>query len=240
MHDIDDPRREFLIRALSAGIYVAGSGGIIRSAWAMGKVPIELPPGKSIYDIRGEVLVDNRMATLDTKITPTSTIKTGANGQLIFVVGKDAFILRENSQLVLEGGNLLVTNLRLITGKILSVFGKRTPQQRLGIKTVTATIGIRGTGIYVESDPEQSYVCTCYGLADLLANNDKQSHERVETQHHDAPRYILTNAPAGQNIQPAPVINHSDDELALIEALVGRSVPFSFTGNYSTPRKSGY
>ena len=88
MHDIDDPRREFLIKALTAGVYIAGAGGVIRNAWAMGKVPGELPPGKSIYDIRGEVLVDTRRATMDTSITPTSTIKTGPDGQLIFAVGK--------------------------------------------------------------------------------------------------------------------------------------------------------
>ena len=240
MHDIDDPRREFLIRALAAGMFMVGSGGILRSAWAMGKVPMELPPGKFIYDVRGEVLVDNRRATMDTTITPTSTIKTGENAQLIFALGKDAFILRENSHLILEGGNMLIGSLRLLTGKILSVFGKRPAQQQLGIKTVTATIGIRGTGIYVEADLEQSYVCTCYGVADLAASKDQQSRETVTTRHHDAPRYILANAPPGQNIRPAPVINHSDDELALIEALVGRSVPFSFTGNYATPRKSGY
>ena len=68
----------------------------------------------------------------------------------------------------------------------------------------------------LESEAEKTYVCTCYGAADLYAKQDKKSKERVETRHHDAPRYILANQPEGKNIKTAPVFNHTDDELALI------------------------
>lgn len=236
----DDPRRQFLIRALSAGLYATGSMGVALPVWAMGKVPRELPPGKSIYDLGGTVMIDGKPAYLDTRITTRSTLETGDDGYIIFAVGKDAFVMRNKSKLSLEGGKTLITGIRLLAGKLLSVFGKRPETQPLGIKTVTATIGIRGTGIYVESEPEQSYVCTCYGVADLAAIKDAQSRERVVTRHHDAPRYILNNAPEGESIQPAPVINHDDEELALIEALVGRSVPFTFSGGYGSPRKTTY
>ena len=206
----------------------------------MGKVPGVLPPGKSIYDLTGTVKVNGKPANLDTYIGPKSTVETGKGSQVIFAVGKDAFVLRGNSKITLEGGETIITGIKLLAGKLLSVFGKRPQKQTLGIKTIAATIGIRGTGIYVESEPDQSYVCTCYGVADLYAVNDKQSRERVITQHHDSPRYILKDAPEGQKIREAPVINHTDDELALIEALVGRSVPFAARGGYGAPRKSGY
>jgi len=238
MKDIDERRRDFLITALSAGLYSAGSMGILQPVWAMGKVPRELVPGKSIYDLSGDVQVDNKPATEDTVIGINSTVATGDNSHVIFAVGKDAFILRSNSLIKVEG-NLLISQLRLISGKLLSVFGRREEKQKLSLHTTTATIGIRGTGVYLEAEEEKTYICTCYGSAELFANKDKKSTERVETRHHDAPRFILADQPAGKNIQPAPVFNHTDDELALVETLVGRTVPFA-TGGYSAPRNPTY
>jgi hypothetical protein len=239
MHDIDESKRALLIKALSAGFFAVGGMGLLRPVWAMGKIPAELVPGKSIYDMRGTVKINGRHATLDTLIDPRALVETGPNSHLIFAVGKDAFILRDNSSLQL-GGEGFINDMKLLSGKVLSVFGKREAKQSIGIKTVNATIGIRGTGVYLESEPEKSYICTCYGEAELASIHDAKSRETVTTQHHDAPRYIFSGESAGNNIRIAPMINHTDDELALIEALVGRSVPFAAGGSYSVPRKSGY
>lgn len=240
MDEIDKQRRNFLIKALSSGLFATGTMGFSLPVMAMGQVPRELPAGKSIYKLNGKVTVDKTLATLDTKITPKSVIETGADSSVVFAVGKDAFIMRSNSKLEMQGGELIITGLRLVTGKLLSVFGKRKKDERLGLKTVVATIGIRGTGIYLESEPEQTYVCTCYGQAELASITDTQSRESVITKYHDAPRYILANAPVGKSIRQAPVINHTDEELELIESLVGRSVPFSFSGDYDSLRKPKY
>ena len=240
MSEIDDPRREFLIRALSAGVFASSQFGIMAPLWAMGKIPRELPPGKFVYDYAGQVKIDGRPANLDSKITASSVIETGDDSHIIFVYAKDAFILRNNSHLQMEGKGI-ITGFRILTGKVLSVFGKRKQGSRpIGLKTTAATIGIRGTGIYVEAEPEQSYVCTCYGVADIAAINDKSSRETVHTHHHDSPRFIHTNGSKGGLITPAPVINHTDDELILIETLVGRTVPFVTAGGYSAPRKTTY
>ncbi len=238
MSQVDDPRREFLIRALSSGLYAISSMGILQPVWAMGKVPQKLVPGKSIYDLSGDVKVDGKPATENTTIGTRSTITTGNDSHVIFVVGQDAFILRSNSHLKVDG-NMILSQIKLISGKLLSVFGQRRERESLTVKTTTATIGIRGTGMYLETEPDRTYICTCYGTADLQSNADVKSNERVVTKHHDAPRFVLAGEPAGQNIQPAPVFNHSDDELALIETLVGREVPFN-TAGYSAPRKHNY
>lgn len=225
MNAIDQQRRNLLLKALSSGLYIACTAGTALPAWAMSQLP-NLAPGKSIYELSGKVTIDKKPATLDTKITASSIIETGADSKVIFAVGKDAFILRDNSRLELDGTELIIQGLRIITGKLLSVFGKRSDQQKLRLETVTATIGIRGTGVYVESEPDKTYICTCYGTTELASKTDPLSKERVITKHHDSPRYILKNAPAGKKIHPAEVINHDDDELELIEALVGRSTPF--------------
>jgi len=233
-----EARREFLIRALQAGVYALAGGlllpGMAR-AGALGKVPRELPAGQSIYDLRGEVLVNGKPANMNTVIGHSDRIETAKDGQLIFVVGKDAFLMRGASKLELSGDDsLLVSGLRLVSGALLSVFGKKQHH----FSTATATIGIRGTGLYVEAQEDLSYVCTCYGTTDIAALNDPASQETIVSQHHDAPRYILADGTSGQRIRRAPFKNHTDLELALIEALVGRTPPFNlFDEGYGSPRR---
>ena len=64
--EIDDPRREILIRALSAGMFM-GAGGIIQPVSAMGKIPKVLEPGKSSYDMRGSVSVNGKKISVQLK-----------------------------------------------------------------------------------------------------------------------------------------------------------------------------
>lgn len=234
--ELDDPRRAFLIKALAMGLYASGTtSSVLQPVFAMGgKVPKKLVPGKSIYDVQGLATVNGRQATLDTQIPQDALLETGDDSYLIFAVGQDAFVMRSNSSLKLEGNNAVVDTLRLIAGRLLSVFGKTDHV----VQTITATIGIRGTGVYVEADPEKSYICTCYGTTELRAVDDPGSREIIEATHHDAPRYILANGEAGNRIVPAPFINHTDSELALLEALVGRETPFVFSDDqYESPQR---
>jgi hypothetical protein len=224
-----DNRRRTLLQALAGGL-LAAAHPAVRSQ-VLGKVPRELPPGQSIYDLHGPVSVNGLNAVPKTFISPNDTISTGKNGRIIFVVGKDAFLLRENSTLSLAGSNMLVQTLRLATGALLSVFGKEAHE----LEVSTGTIGIRGTGVYAEAQPEQSYVCTCYGITELRAAGTSQ-RERIESKHHDAPRYIVGSG--SDRIRPAPVINHTDEEVMLIEALVGRTPPFAlFDDTYGRSRR---
>ena len=240
-NELDDPRREFLVRALTLGLFTGGNlGSLFQAGYAMGDVPRKLPDGRSIYQLQGSVTVDGKQADLMTPIGPNSTIKTGSNSRIIFVVESDAFLLRSNSELEMgSGGGLIVEGMRIISGAILSVFGKREAPHT--ITTSTATIGIRGTGIYVESDPQQSYVCTCYGHTRITAQADQNISEDIVSEHHDKPVYILLSNAGNKLIVPAPFISHTDAELALIEELVGRTTPFSYSGaGYEVPRKRDY
>ncbi len=227
-NEAEDPRRAFLLKALAAGVFAAGATS---AAWAQffGRKPQRLPPGQSVYEAIGAVTVNGQPATGATRIGATGRIETGNGAQLIFVVGFDAFLLRANSRLELAGDGVLVNTMRLATGALLSVFGAGTKR----IVTTTSASGIRGTGIYVESEPERSYVCTCYGEVQISALDDANVSERIVSRHHDAPRYVTKG-----RIQPAPFINHTDVELALIEALVGRTPPFSlFDEDYGGARR---
>jgi len=234
--ELDDPRREFLVKLLTLGALTSGGMSFSNLAQAMGKIPKVLPPGKSFFDINGQVLVNKKTATLDTFIKPGDTIETGPSSRAIFVIGKDAFHMRADSSLKVDG-SAIINTLRLFSGKVLSVFGHRQ-NQKLSLHTSTATIGVRGTGVYMETDPEKSYVCTCYGLTDISSSVNRNFKTTVLSKHHDAPKYILTDEHKGNLIVPAPMINHTDQELILIESLVGREPPFGIEGDlYQGPRK---
>ncbi len=236
--DLNDPRRDFLVRALGLGLYASSAGGLLLPTEALAAVPRKLAPGRSIYRLRGEVTVDGVRANMETRISASSLVKTGDDSSIIFVVGSDAFILRSNSELQLEGGSSLISFMRMLSGRLLSVFGKRGAPHRM--QTLTATIGIRGTGIYLESDPEQTYVCTCYGRTIIESRTDPDVYEHIQAKHHDKPLYVLADK-NNKLIRDAPFINHTDSELALIEELVGRAPPFAFNNDiYRAPRRRNY
>lgn len=237
-HDETDPRRRaLLVWGLANGLFAAGGFFCtVRSAGAqvLGRVPGRLPAGQSFYDIKGPVSVNGRPARRDIRVGPNDVVETGKGAQAIFVVGSDAFLLRDNSRLEMKGGDGFVGQLRLLTGALLSVFGKG-PRFVTG---PTSTIGIRGTGLYVEAEPELTYVCTCYGETNVAASDDPAISERIVSYHHDAPRYVLARPDKGRRIVPAPFKNHTDLELMLIESLVGRTPPFSlFDESYGSPRR---
>jgi hypothetical protein len=245
-NEIDDPRRQWLIQALAAGVFgTAFTQAQAQGFSIFGTKPAKLPPGQSIYGISGDVKINDQQASLSTPIKPGDTLQTGKNSEVIFVVNTHSMILRGDSKLVIEAPEkapqdssvtgYVIGGLRMLTGKLLSV-SRNSP---MAVRTSTSTIGIRGTGFYVEADPEQTYFCTCYGATEVQANDDPESREQVVSRHHDRPLYIVKDGGKGKNIRSAPFVNHTDQELALIETLVGRTSPFVFSkDSYSGPRRT--
>ena len=238
IRDLDDPRRRLLVKLLAAGAF-STLPAPRALADVFGNNPKKLPPDRSIYRLNGKVTVNGAPADLKTRIGPNDTVETGKGAEAIFAVGSNAYLLRESSRLELRQqqnqSNIVTSGLRLLTGKVLSVF---SPGQPARVLTTTATIGIRGTGIYAEAEPGQTYFCTCYGVTEIASVRDKLSRKTVESRHHNEPVYILAKAREGKSIRPAPFINHTDQELMLIETLVGRTPPFVFPSeDYGGPRK---
>ncbi len=233
----DDARRAFLVRALSLGLLAGGSGWQLEAlAGIFGDLPGRLPEGRSIFSLKGEVLVNGQPATRETLIGPQDRLRTGPGASLVAVVGQDALILRERSELQLDAGRAVRQFFRLVSGAMLTVFGQR--DRELAVQTPTATIGIRGTGVYFEVDPEKTYVCTCYGRVRIAAAGDPQQREEIVARHHDAPRYVLAKPQDGRLIVPAGFQDHTDLELMTLEALVGRTVPFTLEQQqYQAPRR---
>ena len=120
----DDPRRRLLIEALTLGLISAGlPGGNVLAQGLFGSRPGRLPAGQSIYRITGTASVNGSGATLQTQVSPGDTVETGPDSEMIFVVGGHSMLVRADTRLVIEGDvpSLLISALRLLTGKLLSV-----------------------------------------------------------------------------------------------------------------------
>ena len=235
-HEIER-RRRLLVQALTMGA-LSGGLGWQRAALAswFGKIPARIAEGKSIFDFRGEVTVNGKPVNDGTLIHAGDSIVTGEDSHVVLVIGDTALTLRAASRLETGGKNLLVSALRMVSGGMLAVFGKRS--ESFDVQTPTATIGIRGTGIYTEVDAEKTYFCTCYGTTDIASSADPKDSMQVTSRHHDAAKYILAAADGGKRIIPAPFQNHTDIELMTLEALVGRKVPFAApAADYDAPRR---
>lgn len=151
-----------------------------------------------------------RNRTGDVRVSGDRII-TGADGRLVIVVGRDAMMVRRNSTL-----SVVANGFRLVTGAVLTVF---SPGRSRQLTTPTATIGIRGTAVYLEAGRGRTYACTCYGEAELGSAFDPSARETVRTKHHEQPRYLMAKS-SPQMLMQAPVVNHTDEELRLLEQLL--------------------
>jgi hypothetical protein len=217
-------RRAFLTKfLLIGGVGLFGLSETIGRAHAMGT--FKLPVG--MQKVQGTVKINGETARVGSAVKPGDVITTGPDSMAVFVIGKDVYLIRENSLVDLESESAeafkkrLVDVLRIVNGKMLAVFGKG----RKRLEMPTAIAGVRGSGIYVESEPERTYICTCYGHVDITPRAAPDLRETVRTRHHETPRYVYA---AGRKklIEAAPVINHTDEELIYLELLVWRQPPF--------------
>lgn len=220
-NDVQVDRRQWL--RMSAAM-LAVQMAWLRGALAAGSVQ------KGVHRLRGDVRINGEPAKEGMDVKAGDVVTTGAASEAVFVTGKDAFLIRPNSRVEAQGtaGALALAGLRIVTGAVLSVFSPGEPKT---LRTATATIGIRGTAVYLEAEEARTYVCTCYGEAEIVSAMDPSARETVRTKHHEQPRYVMgTGAP--QMLMSAPVVNHTDAELMMLESLVGRRPPFLDTPSY--------
>jgi hypothetical protein len=190
-----------------------------------------------VRKLQGSVLINGAPAQVNSIVFPGDVITTGSASFGVFVIGKDAFLVRENSRMELAGDKVgqqpgatkIVKTIKVASGKVLSVFGKGEKR----IETTNAVAGVRGSALYVEAETDLTYLCLCYGEAELGSQVYPSARETIVTKHHDHPRYILAKC-AGKPFLRAPAMNHTDEELTMLEALVGRKPPFTADGGFPT------
>jgi hypothetical protein len=207
---------------LAAAMLAAGGvSNFLSRALAKG----DLAHAQGVQRLDGTATVAGRPAALGTAVTLGDRITTGPDSRAVVVVGQDAFLLRANTVIVVEGERGTLSKLLVETGRVLSVFSKKP----LEIKASLATIGIRGTGAYLEVSPEDVYFCLCYGEA--VVDGPRMQSKLVKTTHHEQP-LLLSERGGVMQADPGPFRNHTDAELVMLEALVGREPPFTRGGTY--------
>ena len=102
------------------------------------------------------------------KVELGDKVTTGPRSQAVVVLKGDAFLMRADTVIEVKGRDGLLSEMLIASGKVLSVFSKKP----VNIKAATASIGIRGTGAYIEVDPGSVYFCLCYGEADIDGPED--------------------------------------------------------------------
>lgn len=175
------------------------------------------------HAIDGEVRINGKPAGKGALVRAMDVITTGPIGQAIVVMGKDALLIRANSEVEILGKPkaAVLTGLRMLTGGLLSVFGKAGPRQ---LVSPLMTVGIRGTGIYMEASAERTYLCTCYGEVEIT--DQKRKEKRLVLAGYHTPTLVHAETQEGPMMEKAAFINHTDEELVMLEKLVGRVPPF--------------
>ena len=210
-------RRELLRFIATLG--AAGASGYLREVLAAG----DLPPG--LHRLEGSATVNGRPAKEGMAVGLGDRIATGPGSRAVVVQKGDAFLMRADTVIEIKGRDGVLTDLLIVGGRVLSVFAKKP----VTVRAASATIGIRGTGAYLEVEPASVYFCLCYGEA--VIEGPAMAPKTVKTTHHEQPLVLTTTTPA-MAAQPGPFRNHSDDELIMLESLVGREPPFMKDGQY--------
>ncbi len=201
-------RRSFMQTVAALPLMLALPG----NAWAAG----------NIHRISGEVFVNNRLIKADARVRAGSKVVVAHDGELVFSIGKDAFLLRGGTALELVGSTSIAA-VRLLTGSMLVSLEQRSKPAQL-VSSV-AVMTVRGSAVYLSAEPNRLYACTCYGKTNLRAGKHL---ENIVSSHHTAYEVIKEASEKGSTqLNSAAVIDHTDEELIMLEAYVGRTPTFT-------------
>lgn len=208
------------------------------AAWvALGGLPGAMAQQRSnVVEFVGDVLLNGRRMVQQQTIQTGDDIVTGPASRLVFVIGNAAFHVRQNTRMSVQRGSTLntVSLLRLLTGAVVSVFGRGA---RRSIVLPTLTAGIRGTGVYAEVFPDQrSYFCNCYGTVEMSARGDRALSQASYHQSF----WGEVEPKNGRFLTPAGAINHTDEEVEFLARLVGQRTAWQIEGKKGVKDGMGY
>ena len=213
----ENGRRKW-VQAIAA-MGAAGASGYLSDLLAAG----DLPPG--LHRVDGKVSVNGKEAKSGAQVNMGDKVATGPGSTAVVVLKGDAMLMRADTVIEVRGSSGLMSDLIISTGRVLTVFSKKN----VSVKAASATIGIRGTGAYVEVLPQETYFCLCYGEA--VITGPQMAERTVVTKHHEQP-LLLKESGGTLRAEPGGFRNHTDEELVMLEKLVGRESPFMKDGQY--------
>lgn len=183
---------------------------------------------------KGKIKIDGKMikSTNDIKVHANSKVEIEGKASFVqFKVGEDAFKLSQDTDIKFNGDKN-IASIEITKGRLLGVF--KTGRDRK-ITTINATMGIRGTAVFVEAvSPKETKFCTCYGKTIASDNSNNSSMKELEATHHNSVQILdgkvektsLVYGLSQYLLEPT----HSDNELRGLEAMVGRVPAFDRDG----------
>ena len=112
-----------------------------------------------------------------------------------------------------------------------------------GIRSIKGTVSVNGNPAKegqlivannsISTGKASEVTFALYGHADITPTTDATQSRSVVTHHHESPFFIGVDK-SQPMLKTAPVINHRDYELTLLESLVGRQPPFATRSGYGS------
>ena len=145
-------------------------------AWGLNPIIALANPNNKV--LSGELFVNKNLVKDNFKNLTNALIET-KKLKTILKVENDFYLVRPGTKLRFVSNQLS----EIVQGSLHAVFGKR--KEELKIKIPQGTIGIRGTSIFVDLEPQKkrSYFCNCYGETNLYDNKGKLLQSTISKGH---------------------------------------------------------
>tara|TARA_B110000483_G_C18025875_1_gene476787 strand:+ start:151 stop:789 length:639 start_codon:yes stop_codon:yes gene_type:complete len=132
--------------------------------------------------LSGELFVNQKLingnfeGNLNNALIETNKLKAIIN------IENDFYLIRPETKLKFVSNRLS----EIVKGSIHAIFSKR--KKELKIKIPSGTIGIRGTSIFVDLEPEKklTYFCNCHGETNLYGRNGELIQNTISKEKHKA------------------------------------------------------
>ena len=174
-----------------------------------------------ISSLQGNAWINGKPVHAGSTVHFGDHVLTGARASITIILDENVYRLGKRASLTLPTVEKR-GKLSLLYGALVAVFRHHSHKT---IYTGTAVLGVRGTGFYLNSKFDETYLCLCYGDVDLAdaENLNKQAH--IHAEHHNAVVFDHQTLEIRGN---QPMLDHQDVGLFELEALAGRVPPETF------------
>jgi len=133
-------------------------------------------------------------------LPPSNTLATGPDGRAVVRVGNAGYVvLEKNSKIEIGKGKDRAGFLRQITGMIYYALNTIKGDQKMEVRTKTATIGVRGTRFLVADLPDRNEIGMRKGLVSVTSlEGEFEIHRKAEQDEFEAYQQEARDAIAKQ------------------------------------------
>lgn len=178
-------------------------------------------------EINGDVRVDNVAVAAGAIIETGASVTIGQNSSAVLVdTNKNAVHLGPNTQVVINPDKRSEgTVFQLAVGSAWSFLINGLPGDRPLFEVITehAVAGVRGTVFFVETNPKNTYVCSCAGSV-LVEPAARDDFSAIQTQPEDSHAgFIIGKDPHGKfGHTQAKRHSHTDEMASHVMTLISK------------------